>query len=415
MDKNRIGQYLGINRGVLALSIARLADAMGNSILFIIIPLYVAQLPHPAFNLPIPVLVGILISIYGLINSSLQPITGAISDRFGRRKVLIEIGLGLVGLATLCYIFANRYIDLLVLRSVQGVGLALTVPASMALMSVLSRRETRGSSMGVYSTLRMIGFAVGPVVGGFLQVHLGFNAAFYAGAGFVFLAVLLVQLWIKESPNHITNNSKPRFKIFDRSLLSPGILSAGIATFMVANAFSMVTTLENEFNARLNMNAFSFSIAFSGLMIGRLIFQMPLGRLSDSIGRRPLVISGLLLMAPATILLGEATSMLQLTGLRVAQGLASAAVVAPALAVVADLTSAENAGRQMSVVTMGFGLGIALGPLIAGVLVVAFFDLPFIVAGAMSAIGAWVVYKRMPETAKGKSDPKAHQSESTGS
>jgi MFS family permease len=404
MDKKRIGQYLGINRGVLALSIARLADAMGNSILFIIIPLYVAKLPHPVFDLPIPVLVGILISIYGLINSSLQPITGAISDRFGRRKVLIEIGLGLVGLATLCYVFASRYIDLLFLRSVQGVGLALTVPASMALMSALSRRETRGSSMGVYSTLRMIGFAVGPVVGGFLQVHFGFNAAFYAGAGFVFLAVLLVQLWIKETPSNANNNgAKPRFKIFDRSLLSPGILSAGIATFMAANAFSMVTTLENEFNARLNMNAFSFSIAFSGLMIGRLFFQVPLGRLSDSIGRRPLVIAGLLLMVPATILLGEAASMMQLTALRIFQGLASAAVVAPALAVVADLTNAENAGRQMSIVTMGFGLGIALGPLIAGLLVVAFFDLPFIVAGAMSAIGAWIVYKKMPETAKGKS------------
>ena len=405
MDGNRIGQYLGINRGVLALSVARLADALGNSILFIVIPLYVAQLPHPIFNLPIPVLVGILISIYGLVNSSLQPLTGALCDRFGRRKRLIQIGLGLVGMATLCYVFANRYLDLLVLRTAQGVGLALTIPASMALMSTLSKRETRGSSMGVYSTLRMIGFAIGPLIGGFFQVHLGFNAAFYAGATFVFLAVLLVQLWIKDTPIETRKKSDPPFRIIDRSLLNPGILSAGIATFLAANAFSMVTTLENEFNARLNMNAFSFSIAFSGLMIGRLLSQVPLGRLSDSIGRRPLVISGLLLMAPATILLGEATSMLQLTALRIFQGLASAAIVAPAFAVVADLSSADSAGRQMSVVTMGFGLGIALGPLIAGLLVVAFFDLPFLVAGGMSIIGAWIVYRKMPETAKGKTGP----------
>jgi len=404
LDSNRIGQYLGINRGVLALSIARLADALGNSVLFIVIPLYVAQLPHPAFNVPVPVLVGILISIYGLVNSGLQPLTGALCDRFGRRKRLIQIGLGLVGLATLCYIFANRYLDLLALRTVQGVGLALTVPASMALMSVLTRRETRGSAMGVYSTMRMIGFAVGPLIGGFLQVHLGFDAAFYAGAAFVFLAVLLVQLWIKDIPMEAKKKSDSTFRIIDRSLLSPGILSAGMATFLAANAFSMVTALENEFNARLNMNAFSFSIAFSGLMIGRLLSQVPLGRLSDNIGRRPLVITGLLLMAPATILLGEATTMLQLTILRISQGLASAAIVAPALAVVADLSKADSAGRQMSVVTMGFGMGIALGPLIAGLLVVAFFDLPFIVAGGMSIIGAWIAYHKMPETAKGKTE-----------
>lgn len=250
--------------------------------------------------------------------------------------------------------------------------------------------------------MRMVGFAAGPLIGGFLQVHFGFNAAFYTGAAFVFLAVLLVQLWIKDVPVETRKRSDPPFRIIDRTLLTPGILSAGIATFLMANAFSMVTTLENEFNARLHMNAFSFSIAFSGLMIGRLLSQVPLGRLSDSIGRRPLVITGLLMMAPATILLGEATSMMQLTFLRVAQGLASAAVVAPALAVVADLSSADGAGRQMSVVTMGFGLGIALGPLLAGVLVVAFFDLPFLVGGAMSIIGAWIVYRYMPETAKGK-------------
>jgi MFS family permease len=402
VNRNRIGQYLGINRGVLALSIARLADALGNSILFIVIPLYVARLPHPAFKVPVPVLVGILISVYGLVNSSLQPLTGALCDRFGRHKQFIQIGLGLVGLATLCYIFANRYLDLLALRTIQGVGLALTVPASMALMSVLTRQETRGSSMGVYSTLRMIGFAAGPLIGGFLQVHLGFDAAFYVGASFVFLAVLLVQVWIKDSPIGTGKRRGSGFRIIDRSLLSPGILSAGIATFLAANAFSMVTTLENEFNARLNLNAFTFSIAFSGLMIGRLFSQVPLGRLSDSIGRRPLVITGLLLMAPATILLGEASSMLQLSILRITQGLASAAIVAPAFAVVADLSSAESAGRQMSVVTMGFGLGIAVGPLIAGVLVVAFFDLPFLVAGGMSIIGAWIVYSKMPETAKGK-------------
>jgi MFS family permease len=403
LNGNKIGQYLGINRGVLALSIARLADALGNSILFIVIPLYVARLPHPAINVPVPILVGILISIYGLVNSGLQPFTGALCDRFGRHKRFIQIGLGLVGLATLCYVFANRYLDLLVLRTAQGVGLALTVPASMALMSVLSKRETRGSSMGVYSTLRMVGFAVGPLIGGFLQVHFGFNAAFYTGSAFVFLAVILVQLWIEDKPVEAGKKGNSSFRIIDRSLLTPGILSAGIATFLAANAFSMVTTLENEFNARLHMNAFGFSVAFSGLMIGRLLSQVPLGRLSDSIGRRPLVVIGLLLMAPSTILLGEASTMMQLTFLRIAQGLASAAIVAPAFAVVADLSSADSAGRQMSVVTMGFGLGIALGPLIAGLLVVAFFDLPFIVAGGMSLIGAWIVFRYMPETAKGKS------------
>ena len=96
-------------------------------------------------------------------------------------------------------------------------------------------------------------------------------------------------------------------------------------------------------------------------MIGRLILQIPLGRLSDYIGRKPLILGGLVLMVPATALLGEVTSMLQLVLLRVLQGIAAAGISAPAFAVAADLSKSGGEGRQMSMITMGFGLGMAVG------------------------------------------------------
>ena len=253
---------IGVNRAVFALSIARMADAMGNSILFIIIPLYVAKLPEIYFHLPLPVLVGILISLYGFVNSALQPLMGALSDRLGRRKVLIQVGLALVGTGTLTFIFAQRFVDLLVLRTLQGVGVAITIPASLALMAVITEKETRGGAMGFYSTMRMSGFALGPLIGGFLQVHFGFNTAFCTGAGFSFLAMLLVQLWVDDAPLPENAAVAKKFQIIDPSLLNAGILSAALATFVMANGFSMVTTLENEFNARLEMTALGFAIAF---------------------------------------------------------------------------------------------------------------------------------------------------------
>jgi MFS family permease len=393
---------IGVNRAVFALSVARMADAMGNSILFIIIPLYVAKLPEIYFHLPLPVLVGLLISLYGFVNSALQPLMGALSDRLGRRKVLIQVGLALVGTGTLTFIFAQRFVDLLVLRTLQGIGVAITIPASLALMAVITEKETRGGSMGFYSTMRMLGFALGPLIGGFLQVHFGFNAAFYAGAGFSFLAMLLVQLWVHDAPLPKNASVAKRFQIIDPSLLNAGILSAALATFVMANGFSMVTTLENEFNARLDMTALGFGIAFSVLMVGRLVFQIPLGRLSDFIGRKPLVVLGLLLMAPATALLGEVNDMPQLILTRLFQGIASACIAAPAFAVAADLSQLGGEGRQMSVLTMGFGLGLAAGPLLAGLLAVLFFELPFLVGGLMSLAAAWIVLRHMPETVQRK-------------
>ncbi len=394
-------ESFGINRPVMALSVARMADALGNSVLFILIPLYVAKLPSDYIHLAVPIMVGLLISMYGFINSFLQPVMGALVDKLDRRKLVNTNWIRHHWIGNSCICFCQPLFDLFVLRAIQGVGVALTIPASMALMSAITKKETRGGAMGVYSTFRMIGFVLGPIIGGFLEVHFGFNAAFYVGAGFIFLAMLLVQWWVKEVETSDAKTPR-RFQLFDISLMSPVFISAGAATFAMAAAFSMVTTLENEFNTRLNMTAFGFSIAFSMLMVGRLIFQMPLGRLSDYAGRKPLILIGLIVMAPATALLGVVTSMTQLIILRLIQGIAAAGIAAPAFALAADLAKLGGEGRQMSIITMGFGLGIAVGPLLAGLLAVFFFELPFIAMGLLCLAGSWIVYRYMPETVERK-------------
>jgi len=396
--KDSLIKKLGINKGVMALSIARMADAMGNSILFILIPLYVAKLPKEHFAFAVPVLVGLLISLFGFITSIFQPLMGALSDKLNKRKVLIQAGLGLIGLSTLFFMFAENFTHLLILRTLQGIGVAVTIPASLSLMTAITAKETRGGSMGVFSTFRMIGFAIGPVIGGYLQVHYSFDAAFYLGAGLIFASMLFVQIWVEEIKIDVPEKVTKRLKVFDLSLYGSGILTAALATFVMACCFSMVTTLENEFNARLEMTAIGFSIAFSMLMVGRLIFQVPLGHFSDKWGRKPFILGGLVLMALTTIVLGEVQTMSQLVIVRLLQGVAAAGVAAPAFALAADLSKTGGEGRQMSVVTMGFGLGIAVGPMLAGVLAVFYFELPFLVIGIASLFGAWIVYQHMPET-----------------
>jgi MFS family permease len=393
-------ERIGGNKVVIALSAARLGDAIGNSILFIVLPIFVAKLPAPWIPFPETVRVGLLIALFGLVNSILQPFAGAFIDRIGRRKPFILGGLALMAIATLGFVVVGRFTDLLLMRSLQGIGVALTIPAALALMASSSRKETRGGSMGIYTTSRMIGFATGPLLGGALYDRFGFNAAFFVGAGFIVAAIILVQMWVQEEPPKAVQQNPGKFRIIDPSLLSAGILGVAFATFVMASAFTMMSALENEFNQRLNMNAFLFSIAFSALLFSRIFTQVPLGRLSDRIGRKPLIIAGLVLIAPSTALLGYAASVTQLTTLRLIQGVGSAAVAAPAFAVAADLAQTGGEGRQMSIITMGFGLGIALGPLLAGVLAVHSFTLPFIVGGLFSLLGAWVIYLYVPETVR---------------
>ena len=101
-------------------------------------------------------------------------------------------------------------------------------------------------------------------------------------------------------------------------------------------------------------------------------------------------------------MLGEVASLFQFIALRFLQGVAAAAVVAPAIAYAGDVTQEGESGqegRQMSTVTIGFGLGIAVGPLLAGLLALVSFEMPFLITGLMCLVGAWVVGRWMTEVA----------------
>jgi MFS family permease len=395
-----LGTRLGANRTVMALSIARLGDAIGNSILIIVIPLYVAQMPSPFLPFSEPVRVGILISLYGIVNALLQPLMGALSDRLGQRKLFIFLGLVLMGVATLGFIPATVFTELLFLRMLQGVAVAITVPASLALMAEASPANVRGGSMGIYTTMRMVGFGAGPLIGGFLVVHSGYNVTFLAGALFILFGIIAVQLWVKDIKPLHPPKAGVRFKMIDRKLINIGVVGAGVATFMMASDFSMISTLETQFNSRLNQNAFIFGLAFSALIISRLIFQIPLGHFSDRFGRKPFIVAGLIMIAPVTFLLGRVTNTFQFFTVLVLQGVASAAIAAPAFALAADYSSVGGEGRQMSLVTMGFGLGIALGPLLAGVLVSYSFILPFFIGGILTILVAAFIFFYVPDKIK---------------
>lgn len=402
---NRLSRTAGINRQVLALSTARLGDAVGNSILFVIIPLYVARLPAPALALPVATRVGLALSLYGLVSALGQPLAGALADRLGRRKPLILAGLLVMALGTLAFTLVGSYSDLLWLRALQGLAVAFTIPTSLAIMSNATDRETRGGSMGVYTTMRMVGLASGPLLAGVLYDRVGFDAAFFAGAGFVLTGAVLVQLWVRDEPSDTRRARARPFRLFEPGLLTPGMLGLATATFTMAASFSMMGALENEFNARLDQTALAFGLAFSALMISRLVLQYPIGRWSDRVGRKPFLIVGLVLMAPATALLGFAATTDQLVLLRVAQGLASAGVAAPAFALAADLARRGGEGRQLAIVTTGFGLGLSFGPLLAGSLAAVSFTLPFILGGILSLIGALVVVRFVPESVRRESRP----------
>lgn len=405
---NRTAKLLATEPEVIALSFARMADALGNSLLIIVLPLYIAAQPSPWESLPTETLVGLVISLYGFLFAFGQPFAGAASDRLGKRKPFILVGLALMTLATLGFIFARSYLWIIVLRCLQGLGVALIIPSVLALISQVTEKRNRGNAMGVYSTFRMIGFASGPLLAGLLQVHFGFNATFLVGAAFLIAAWILIRLTVHERPPDPEPQPAPGGSVQagrEEEAPEPGLLPSStllalmFSTIVLASSLSMISALENEFNARLSQTAIGFGIAFSALTVARLVVQIPIGRLSDRIGRKRLIVGGMIALAPLTVLFGFVTSTTQLVGLRLLQGVATAGVAAPAFALAGDLARKGGEGREMSFVTMGFGLGLGIGPLLAGALAgYVGFEVPFYVVGALSLVGAVLVWRWAEES-----------------
>jgi len=90
-----------VDRDVLTLALARMADAVGNSFLIIVLPLYIAStdITGGAFGLSEALVTGLILSMYGFFSSFLQPFTGRLSDRRGARRVFILFGLGILAVA----------------------------------------------------------------------------------------------------------------------------------------------------------------------------------------------------------------------------------------------------------------------------------------------------------------------------
>ena len=236
--------------------------------------------------------------------------------------------------------------------------------------------------------------AVGPLLGGIVYDHFGFSVVFYTGGGCILIGALLVQWWVKE----VREQQIHPFKAWDRRLFADGMPALGFATFVMAGSFAMIAPIEQRMNAHLNESPTVFGVAFSALMIARIIVQFPLGRLSDRKGRKLLIVAGLALLAIATTLIGWATAPWQFIALRMVQGIASGGIAAPVFALAGDLSRVGGEGRQMSIVTSGFALGISMGTLFAGVLAVYSLSLPFLVIGLMGLAAAAMVHRMVPET-----------------
>jgi EmrB/QacA subfamily drug resistance transporter len=134
-----------------------------------------------------------VVEAYSLFLSALLLVGGSLGDRYGRRRIF-DIGVVIFAIASaLCGLAANIE-QLIIARAVQGVGGAMLVPGSLALISSSFDEDKRGKAIGTWSGFSAITTAIGPVLGGWLVEHLTWRAAFFLNLPLA-AAVLVISIW----------------------------------------------------------------------------------------------------------------------------------------------------------------------------------------------------------------------------
>lgn len=419
-DEDRDGHLLGVDTRVLVLGAARMADALGNSFLIVVLPLYVASGQVTAGLLEgvsEPLVAGLVLALFGLVSSAAQPVAGRLSDRAGRRTVFVILGLLLFAAANYSFALVGSYAGLLAVRAVQGVAAAFTITAGVALVSELSTVATRGGHMDVYNALRLVGFGVGPLLAGVvveagpyripfapdLPAVSGFDASFVLAALSALLSAVLVW-WFVEDPEE-TRPTAARIAIRVRSrrpgTLLDSVFTLGIATLIMAACIALLAPIEPQINERLGQGPILFAVEFSALIAALAIVQPLVGRASDRRGRKTFLVVGLIALAPTTLFQGLVLEPWQMIGVRFLQGVSAALVFAPGLALAGDLAERGQAGVQLSVLTLAFGLGISAGQIASGYLVRFGVPVPFAAGAVVALAGAGLVQSQVREARAG--------------
>jgi EmrB/QacA subfamily drug resistance transporter len=139
-----------------------------------------------------------IVEAYALFLAALILVGGSLGDHYGRRRIFL-LGVGIFTVASVACALALTPQQLIAARAVQGVGGALLVPGSLAIIGASFREEDRGKAIGTWSGFSGITTAIGPVVGGYLVDNVSWRAAFLLNVPLATAVLLIALRYVPES------------------------------------------------------------------------------------------------------------------------------------------------------------------------------------------------------------------------
>lgn len=320
-----------------------------------------------------PERIGLIVSVSTLTGVFLKLPSGALSDIYGRR-MLLRIGVIAFGLPPFLYPFISDLNLLTVLRMFHGLATAIFAPSALATVAELYR-ERRGAALGTYTACTQSGALLGPFIGGYLAYAAGFSSAFVAAGFFGCIAIVIFySLHLTPPPPRVHEKGlapvlAEMWKGFivvarNRKVL---ITSSTDAAKMIANGALMAFL--PLYGVSVGLNPGEVGLLFTVQALTSFFSKPIMGRVSDQVGRQPLIMLGLLICATTFVCIPHVSGFTILLLLSAGFGYGEAVVSSSSSAFVADSSEFKTLGAGMGMQGTIGDIGHASGPLLAGLLI----------------------------------------------
>lgn len=386
--------------------VAQIFSLIGFSFVYPFLPLFIQTLG--VHGSAVPLWSGVISFSTSIPMALVSPVWGALADRYGRKPMVVRAMASGV-LTTGLLIVAPNVWFVLVLRMVQGI-LTGSVAASQALVASVTPREEMSFSMGLMQSAVFSGGAVGPLVGGLLDDHLGFRGTFAVGAGMLLLAALLVLFFVDEEferPTVAAAVSLNPLASIRGAAVSPGLLVMALVLFMAQFSNIMPAPILAIFVPHLSgvprlhgqlqtSTVVGVILAMEGICAALASTQAR--RLTDRFGYRGVLIFAVALAGIVYAPAFAAQSVWHLVLVRAAEGLSLGAAMPVASAIIGLITPEKSRAAAYGLTSSASSFGFAFGPLAGGLLGAAFgLRAVFLITAVMLLIVAGVIAVTVPE------------------
>lgn len=308
-----------------------------------------------------------LVTVFSLSRLCFAPVSGALVQRLGERRIYIG-GLLIVALSTIACAYSQAYWQLLAFRAISGIGSTMFYVSALGLMIHISPPDARGRIAGLFTTSFMVGAVGGPAIGG-LTAGWGLTAPFIVyGVAMLGVCVVLFyglrhsELAAPPPPTRstVTMRQALRFRAYWAALLAN--FATGWAAFGLRVAL-VPLFLSDVMGESVGM----IGVALAAFAAGNALAVVPAGYLSDRMGRRALLIIGLATSGAATAALGVVSTLPAFMVAAAVSGVTTGIFMSPMQAAVADILGNEaRAGLPVAAVQMLSDLGAIVGSVTVG-------------------------------------------------